>query len=209
MAAKKKETKSEVSEIVKNVVAELKPALNEKMESLRADINADVEEKLKRIQIPQPQVAPPGGGMDLQGLVKSLSGSNGIDMSAISKMMGSMPMQAPPGVDMSKLTPEQHFEMMKSNQQNQLMMVILPELLKSNQGASPLMGEMMQRFFMENMLDGMNQRKAFTTFAMKLAGDPKLMEAYQNQQNNIVKPITDAISISKQAVPGAESNATQ
>lgn len=197
--SKKKPEGDQVSKIVSQVVEQLKPEISKKIDTLRDDLLADVNEKIKKTSVAQPSLA---NGADVSGLLNSLKGGN-LDLGDIGKMMGNMAPQMPP-MDPSKMDPDKYAEIMKSQQQNQMLMMILPKLFES-QTQSPLLGEMMQRFFMENMMDGMNQRKAFTTFAMKLAGDPKLMQSYQQQSQNISAPITDALS----KPPGAMGNGQQ
>ncbi len=206
MPAKKKaapklseEAKQTVSEVTRNVISQLKTQLDQKIESLRADINSDVQEQIKKVNVPTPDMGGQtgNGGFDVSKIMSGLKDGN-LDMGSIGKMMGQANQM--PQMDMSKMTVEQQIEMQKMNNQNSLMMMILPELVKTNSGGSPMMAEMMQRFFMENMMEGMNQRKATTQFMLKMVGDPKLMQNYQNSQNNLMTPITDAINKSPAGV---------
>lgn len=193
---KKKKVASEplvnnVDEIVLKVIGKLKPEMDLKLASIKNDLLIDVKEQIDKLSIKPNIESPVSSSPDISKIIESVTKGGDIDMSKISSLMGNMNPASP--IDTSKLPAEKQMEMMKMQQQNQLMMMILPKLFEQP-SQSPFMAEMMQRFFMENISDGMMQRKAFTNFAMKLAGDPALANQYAQMQSNVSSPITDALT---------------
>lgn len=186
--------KPESDDTVKQVVDQLKPEIKTAMDNLRADLHADMEEKLKKMKVTPPQVnqpqAPPPQ-MDLSKIMGMIQGQNGqIDMNAISSMMSQMPSSPP--IDVDKLS-EGQMAWMKSEQQNKMIMTILPLLFQQQQG-NPMMAEMMNRIFMEKISSSLHMDKVMMNAMVKGWGGQQMPDGFTNMQSNLVTPIHDAVS---------------
>lgn len=196
MTGKKKTTKKE-DDVTSKVIDFLKPEIDKKLESFKTDILTDVKEQISKIKIPTPQIAAPGAtgpaapGVDINGLLSQLQNGN-LDMGSIGKMLGGMQPQIPMD-QMKDMDSKEKMEFYKMQQQNQLMMIVLPELLKSGSGQNPFMAEMMNRFMMSNITDFMMQKKAFTSHMLKSMGDPNAANQYNQIQENLTGPIQNAL----------------
>ena len=198
--------KLDTTQIVGDIVKTLKTEISKKIDNLRSDLHADFDEKLKRANVQTPNTTTeqqPANGFDMNKLMNSLQGKDGkgIDMTEISKMMGgfqqSKPMTNPDGslIDMKTLTLGQ-IEYLKMERQDKMLGMLMPLLMGSmNQNQSnPMIAEMMQRLFMEKIGSTVYMDKLMMQFMMKIAGGGKLPPGFENMQNNLTSPVTDAIS---------------
>ena len=185
-----KEKQPDVKQIISAVVEQLKPELKNHIENARSDILTDVQEIMKKQNVPTPNTS-----MDVSSLISGLKDGN-MDLSELTKFI---PQQAPMAGMPKDLPPEQQLEFMKMQNQNQLMGMILPHLLK---GLMPqqndMVQQMMQRIFVEQLSSvSMNQR-AQSMMIAKLVGSPDLLNQLNTNYKNLTQPIDQALD--KQAV---------
>ena len=182
----KKESKEDafVNSVVKQVVDQLKPELKNHIENARSDILTDVQEIIKKTNVPAPNTS-----LDVGSLINGLKDGN-MDLSQLSQFI---PQAAPPPAMPKDVPPEQALEYMKMQNQNQLFMM-LPQLLKLFMPQqNDFMNQMMARIFTEQMSSiSMNQR-AQSTMMAKMAQDPKLVQQINDNYNALTKPIDQAL----------------
>ena len=180
-----KDKEPDVNAIVSAVVEQLKPELKNHIENARSDILTDVQEIIKKTNVPTPNTS-----MDVSGLINGLKDGN-MDLTQLTKFI---PQQAPAMGMPKDLPPEQQLEFMKMQNQNQLMAMLLPHLLKTMMPQqNDFMNQMMARIFTEQMSSiSMNQR-AQSTMMAKMAQDPKLVQQINDNYNALTKPIDQAL----------------
>ena len=180
----KKSKKKEQPSIVQQVVDELKPELKNHIENLRADILADVKEMTKKNTIPAPNTS-----LDVNSLVSQLKDGN-LDLSSITSMIPqATPMAAP-----KDLSPEQQMEYMKMQNQNQMMVTLLPHLLKMiTPQENGFLNQMMTRIFAEQMSSVAINQRAQSMMIAKMAGSPELLNQINQNYNALSKPLDNAL----------------
>ena len=192
MAKKKTEPKIKKDDpktLVSEVVAQLKPEIQNHIENLRADILADVKEIVKKNDVPTPNTS-----LDVNGLIGQLKSGN-VDLGSLGSMLSKT---TAPAAMPKDLDPSQQMEYLKMQQNNQLVMM-LPELLKLFMPQqNGFMNEMMGRMFAEQMSSVAINQRAQSMLVAKLAGSPELINQINQNYNALSKPIDTALD--KQAV---------
>ena len=201
MAKKKaapKIKKDDPKDIVSEVVAQLKPEIKNHIENLRADILNDVKEMTKKNDIPAPKTS-----LDVNSLIGQLKDGN-VDLSSLA---GMLPGATAPAAAMPKdLDPSQQMEYLKMQQNNQLVLM-LPQLLKLFMPQqNSFMNEMMGRMFAEQMSSVAINQRAQSMLVAKLAGSPELINQINQNYSALSKPIDQALD--KQAVPNGQNPST-
>lgn len=196
----KKEVKpaSDVKSIVSQVVEQLKPELKNHIENVRSDILADVQEIIKKTKVPQPNTS-----MDVSGLINGLKDGN-MDLSQLAGLIPNMP-TAPMAAMPKDLDPNQQLEFMKMQNQNQLMGMILPHLLKSLMPQqNDVVNQMMSRIFAEQMSSISINQRAQSMMMAKMAGSPELINQLNQNYKNLTQPLDS--SLDKQAVQNGQGS---
>ena len=216
-------------QLVKDVVAALKPEIKNHVENLRADLFADIKEHVGKLTIPSPKKEPTASGpaaaagannIDLQGLINKFAGKvegkdGGIsaeDISMLTNLTGggqqqqlAIPQNASPELVQMMLADR------KQDRMFGLLVAILPRLIQQPQ-QSPVMNEMMQRIFLTQVLSGSSMNQIFMK---KMVGDlPGAQSLYQDTNktiDNLTAPIHKAAATAAQpaaaATPGVKVNA--
>ena len=181
---KPKKAKPQPKDLVSEVVAQLKPELKNHIESLRSDILSDVTEMMKKNSVPTPNTS-----LDVNSLVSQLKDGN-LDLSSISNMLP----QATPQPMPKDLTPEQHMEYLKMQNQNQMMTALLPHVLKLIMPQqNDFINQAMSRIFAEQMSSIAINQRAQSMMMAKVAGSPELLNQINNNYNALTKPLDQAI----------------
>ena len=175
------------NEVQKKVVDNLKPELNKKIESLRSDILADFKEMIEKSNVPQPKVDT---NQNLGSIMSMLKDGN-VDLSKISQLISQpqniMGSNGQP-IDIDKLS-EGQLKWMQFQQQNQMMMTVLPLILGQQTQRNPMINEMMNRIFLEKINSSIYMDKAMLQGMIKMMGSNM-----QVPQTNLTTPVSDAIS---------------
>ena len=181
---KPKKAKPQPKDLVSEVVAQLKPELKNHIESLRSDILSDVTEMMKKNSVPTPNTS-----LDVNSLVSQLKDGN-LDLSSITNMIP----QATPQPIPKDLTPEQHMEYLKMQNQNQMLTALLPHVLKLIMPQqNEFVGQMMNRIFMEQMSSVVTNQRAQSMMIAKLVGSPDLLNQLNRNYEAMTKPLDQAI----------------
>ena len=181
---KKAKAKPQPKDLVSEVVAQLKPELKNHIESLRGDILADVNEMMKKKSVPTPNTS-----LDVNSLVSQLKDGN-LDLSSITNMIP----QATPQPMPKDLSPEQHMEYLKMQNQNQMMTALLPHVLKLIMPQqNEFINQAMSRIFAEQMSSIAINQRAQSMMMAKVAGSPELLSQINNNYNALTKPLDQAI----------------
>lgn len=170
-----------LNDIVSQVVDALKPEIKAHVENLRADINADLDERLKRVKIPPPAAA----GVNVNEILAGLKGGD-MDLGKLASMLPA----AVPGAGMEGMTPEQRIEMTKAQSQGQLMATLLPELIKVlRPEPNAFMNEVIQRMFLEHLSSAQAATRAQGQMLAKMAGRPDLIKQIDDNYAALTKPV--------------------
>lgn len=192
MTAKKKVVKDENSKIKEEIIKEIQPKLQESFSSLKKDLLFDIKELIEKKNLPEPEkeTTSPKSSLDLSSVMNALSGKDGnMDMSKISSLMSQVPSSQPP-MDLDNLS-EGQIKFMQQEQQNKLLMMILPQILGQQQSnpMTDLFTQFMQRNFLETIVDSTLQRKIIQNSLMK-----KMGADISQVDLGLMKPVNDAVT---------------
>lgn len=200
---KEKKPDVDVNVIVSQVVEQLKPELKNHIENVRSDILTDVQEIIKKTKVPQPNTS-----MDVSSLINGLKDGN-MDLSQLAGLIPGAPSAAPMAAMPKDLDPNQQLEFMKMQNQNQLMGMILPHLLKSLMPQqNDIVNQMMSRIFAEQMSSISINQRAQSMMMAKMAGSPELINQLNQNYKNLTQPLDQSLD-NKQAVQNGQGPSNQ
>jgi len=204
---------TERKEIISEVVDIIKIELDKKLGSIKNDIVSDIKEMNQRQKVPEPNIESsspisppplPQQPFDIAGMIKKLSGKDGsVSANQLQSMISGAQQQiqtpAPNNgkpIDMKDLTAGQVEYMKMQNQQNMMMTMmtsVLPLLMQPQQSST--ITEMMSRVFMEKINSSITMDKLMVTSMQKLLmGNMKTVTDHATATDNLMTPITDALS---------------
>ncbi len=200
--------------LISDIVAELKPQLQEHIMNIKNDIQNDMAEN-RIIQKPPPimpkteNISPgnnmPNGFSDILNQLKS----GDIDMTKISGLIGGMQnQQIPTGpggqpLDWDKLSDGQIKYMTQQNQ-NQMITTLLPLLIGNQSQGNPMITEMMNRIFLEKINSSLYMDK------MMIGGMIKKFGGEMPPETGLTSPVSTMINkMNANGTQGENRNALQ
>lgn len=188
---------SDNTKLKEEIINDIQPKLQESFSVLKEDLLNDIHELIEKKTYKPNTEAPKGGSINFEEVMKAIKGNDGnMDLSKIGQLMASQPMpqNMPDMKDMS----EGQIAFMKQQQQNQMLMTVLPAVLGQQQQhpLTALFQEMMQRNFLDTIVDASIQRKTIQNALAKKMG----MEI-SSVDVGLMNPVVEATkNLGKQAV---------